>query len=65
MDLPLRAALAEAFRLAELDFRRAQQSLATDSSDEARSRYARALANYDRLQAMFQWLAADGEVGEA
>lgn len=55
MSLPhtLREAYAEVLKAAELEYRTAQAALATDGSDDARARYARALAEFDKLQAQF------------
>ena len=58
MDITVRRALAETLKEAELNYRQAQAALATDSSELARARYARALAEYDKLQGMFQLVAA-------
>lgn len=54
----LREVYADALKLAELEYRTAQAALAENSDDAARSRYARALADYDRLQAQFPFVAA-------
>ncbi len=51
LPLPLREVYAEALKAAELEYRTAQAS-----GDPAR--YARALAEYDRLQAAFPFVAA-------
>lgn len=58
MPTTLRAAYAEALKAAELEYRTAQTALHTDDSDAARARYALALAEYDRLQAQFPFVAA-------
>ena len=47
MPKTLSEAYAEALRAAELEYRTAQAALATDDSNEARARYAVALAAYD------------------
>ncbi len=49
---------AEALKAAELEYRTAQDALKTDDSNEARARYARALAEYDKLQGQFPFVAA-------
>ncbi len=54
----LREAYAEALRAAEVEFRGAQDALRADDSNEARARYARALAEYDKLQGQFPFIAA-------
>lgn len=53
-----KAAYAEALKDAELEFRTAQRALNTDDSNEARARYAKALAHYDALQGMFPFIAS-------
>ena len=59
-ELPktLREAYAETLRAAEVEYREAQAALAKDDSNEARARYARALAEYDKLSAQFPFIAA-------
>jgi len=64
MDSNARRVLAETLRLAELNYRQAQAALKTDRSEHARARYARALADYDKLQGMFQLVAAGGRDSE-
>ncbi len=54
----LRETYAEALKSAELEYRAAQAALGGDDSDQARARYARALAEYDKLQAQFPFIAA-------
>ena len=51
-----RATYAEALKAAELEFRTAQAGL--DGTDASRTRYAVALATYDRLQSAFPFVAA-------
>jgi DNA-binding helix-hairpin-helix protein with protein kinase domain len=64
MDSSTRRALAETLKRAELNYRQAQMALRTDRSEKARARYARALADYDRLQGTFQLTAALATVKE-
>lgn len=52
----LREVYAEALKAAELEYRTAQAAL--DDSDAARARYARALAECDKLQAQFPFVAS-------
>ena len=54
----LREVYADALKAAELEYRTAQAALAESSDDAARSRYARALADYDKLQSQFPFVAA-------
>lgn len=54
----MREAYAEALASAERAFRDAQESLQVDSSDDARKCYAKALAEYDKLQAQFPFVSA-------
>ena len=54
----LREAYAEALKMAEVEYRAAQAAFTADDSDTARARYARALAEYDKLQAQFPFIAA-------
>lgn len=53
-----REAYAAALESAEVEYRTAQAALALDDSNQARGRYARALYDYDRLSAMFPFVAA-------
>lgn len=53
----LRAAFAEALRAAEVEYREAQAALFRDDSNEARARYARVLAEHDKLSALFPFVA--------
>jgi len=41
-----------------VEFRTAQKAFERDDSNEARARYAKALADYDALQGMFPFIAA-------
>jgi hypothetical protein len=54
----LREAYAETLNLAEREYRDAQTALGPDDSDATRALYARALAEYDKLQAVFPFVAA-------
>lgn len=54
----LRETYAEALRLAEVELRAAQAAVAATGSDEDRARYARALAEHDKLSAQFPFVAA-------
>ncbi len=54
----LREVYAEALKAAEFEYRMAQSELDLDDSNAARARYARALAEYDKLQAQFPFVAA-------
>ena len=63
--LTLREVYAAALMSAEHEYREAQSTQAKDDSDPARARYARALAEYDKLQGQFPFVAAglgDAEV---
>ena len=54
----LKETYAEALRAAETTFRETQAALARDDSNENRARYAKALYDYDGLQAAFPFIAA-------
>lgn len=53
-----REVYAEALKAAELELRAAQAAVGTDDSNENRARYARALAENDKLSAQFPFIAA-------
>lgn len=59
-----RETYAEALKAAELEYRTAQAAL-TGGDEAARARYARALAEYDKLQAQFPFVAAGAADAEA
>lgn len=54
----LRETYAQALLAAETTYRETQAALARDDSNQNRARYARALYEYDRLQATFPFIAA-------
>jgi hypothetical protein len=65
MHQSLRRALALALKDAELGYRQAQDALARDKSNDARARYAEAIATYNKLQEQFQKLTAPWFMGLA
>lgn len=53
-----REVYAEALKAAELELRAAQAAVRANDSNENRARYARALAENDKLAAQFPFVAA-------